>query len=65
MNLVKKLICAIKGHSYPCPFFTNDSLCFCERCGKEVADRTFDDILSTSYETSELYDLYEETENPS
>lgn len=44
-NFINKIICKFKGHDYPCLTFDNFSLCHCQRCGKEVADRTFDDIL--------------------
>lgn len=44
-NFINKIICKLRGHDYPCLTFDNFSLCYCQRCGREVADRTFDDIL--------------------
>ncbi|MGH1447908.1 MAG: hypothetical protein ACRBBM_00585 [Pseudomonadaceae bacterium] len=41
----RKLACAVRGHRYPTNLFDNFSLCFCKRCGQEVAGRTWEDIL--------------------
>ena len=40
----KKMICKFKGHDYTAPTFNNFTLNFCTRCGKEVDDRTINDI---------------------
>jgi len=60
-NFIRKLICKINGHEYSAPYFDNYSLCFCQRCGKEIADRTLDDLdsLPDDYER----DLFMETMN--
>lgn len=49
-KLFQALICKLRGHHYPTTLFDNFSLCHCRRCGKEVADRTFADILPTPHE---------------
>lgn len=45
IKVIRQLVCALKGHKFPTACFDNFSLCYCQRCGREVADRTFDDIL--------------------
>lgn len=44
-KLILRLICRVRGHRYPGLLFTNYTLSCCVVCGREVADRTFDDIL--------------------
>jgi len=45
---VKRVICFLKGHDYPCAALTAYSLCFCRCCGREFADGTIDDISPIS-----------------
>lgn len=44
---LKRLICRLRGHRYPGYSYAIDNytLVFCKRCGKEMFDRTWDDIL--------------------
>lgn len=53
------LICKLKGHDYPCLTFNTYTLCFCWRCGKEVADRTFDDLEPFPMEEQDMLLLEE------
>ncbi len=39
-----RLICKLFGHDWPALTFDSYSLCFCRRCGEEVAGRTFADL---------------------
>ncbi len=44
-KLFRRFVCKIKGHHYPTLTFTSNALYFCSRCGKEMFDRTFDDLV--------------------
>ncbi len=44
MRFLKRLICKIRGHKYLTRTFTSNALYFCDRCGKEMFDRTFADL---------------------
>ena len=44
VQLVKKIICLIKGHNYPGQVFHYNVLMFCRCCGKEIAGRIFADL---------------------
>jgi len=55
MKLMNKLICIWKGHDFPCPTLNAYTLCFCQRCGKEIADRTFDDLEPLPSEEHEMH----------
>lgn len=46
----EQVICRFRGHRYGSPCFDNFSLSFCLCCHREVADRTFDDILPAPYD---------------
>jgi len=62
MKVLKRLICLCKGHDYPCPTFDTYTLCFCRRCGKEIADRTFGDLEPLPAEAHDML-LSEEAED--
>lgn len=62
-HLFKKLICKFKGHAYKAPYFDNYTLCFCQRCGKEIADRTFDDIETIPDDYDNEYKDYKQIDN--
>lgn len=40
----RRFICPARGHYYDTPDFTVNTLYFCSRCGKEMFDRTLDDL---------------------
>lgn len=40
----RRLLCRVRGHVYDTPHFRADHLYFCSRCGREMFDRTFDDL---------------------
>lgn len=44
MGFIKRVACKIFGHNYPSSCFSGNALYFCVRCGKELLDRTFDDL---------------------
>jgi hypothetical protein len=39
-----RLICFFKGHQYNAPVLHPDLLCYCQRCGKEMLNRSVHDI---------------------
>ena len=41
-----RFICPVRGHRYDTPDFTLNTLYFCTRCGKEMFDRTIDELRS-------------------
>jgi len=45
---LNKIVCKFKGHDYPCPFFSLDTLCHCSRCGKEAMNRNINDLEPVS-----------------
>jgi|GEM_PF-5708013 len=59
-KLLNWLLCRLLGHNYPSLLFDNFSLCYCTRCGKEVADRTWDDILPVPDDHDWHDDLFED-----
>lgn len=56
MKLWNKLVCATRGHNYPCSIFTTSALCFCQRCGTEIAGRSFNDLEPIADEDRDLLD---------
>ncbi len=40
----RRFICPASGHRYDTPDFTVNTLYFCARCGKEMFDRTIEDL---------------------
>jgi len=40
----RRFICPARGHRYDTPDFAVNCLYFCARCGKEMFDRTIDDL---------------------
>jgi hypothetical protein len=58
MKLLKKIICFFRGHDFPGHYlFHGNALCFCTRCGVEVAVRTFADLEPMTAEEREEWDL--------
>jgi hypothetical protein len=41
---IASIICWFRGHQYEAPVFTANTLCFCQRCGKEIAGGSFEDL---------------------
>jgi len=58
LRLLKRLICKIKGHSYRGldHGFMSNCLYFCDRCGKELLDRTFEDLEPMTEEEREYFE---------
>ncbi len=57
------LVCHFKGCSYQAPFFYSNCLYFCDRCGKEMLNRGWDDIepmTDEDRETLEYFDAHYE-----
>jgi len=54
MKGLTRLICKLRGHDFPCPTFNAYTLCFCQHCGKEIADRTFNDLEPLSPEEQDM-----------
>jgi hypothetical protein len=44
MNIIKRLICMIRGHRYETPAFHANALYFCACCGREMLGRSFADL---------------------
>jgi hypothetical protein len=40
----RRFVCPARGHRYDTPDFNLCTLYFCARCGKEMFDRTFEDL---------------------
>ena len=40
----RRWLCRVRGHAYDTPCFRADHLYFCTRCGREMFDRTFEDL---------------------
>ncbi len=58
-QFLKRLICKFKGHRYPASaIMPGCALYFCERCGKEMFDRTFDDLREMGPMTDEEQELF-------
>lgn len=55
-----RLVCRVRGHDFPCLVFTANTLCFCRRCGKEVADRSFAHLTPMSEEEREELERWDE-----
>jgi len=51
------LVCRFKGHKYGASEFNTWSLCYCRRCGEEMAGRTFAD-LETPPNDADWFDNY-------
>ncbi|HJW25155.1 MAG TPA: hypothetical protein VJ576_09675 [Rhodocyclaceae bacterium] len=54
------LVCRFRGHNYGAPVFRLNCLYPCTRCGREMFDRTFDDIEPLI--DDELEELHREME---
>jgi hypothetical protein len=52
-KLLRRLACKLRGHRYDTPEFSLNTLYFCSCCGRELLDRTFDDIEPMSDEDIE------------
>jgi len=58
MSIIKKIFCYFRGHDFgDVVVITPCSLTFCHCCGKEIQDRTFDDLEPC---TDEDYNLFDE-----
>jgi hypothetical protein len=55
-NGMNRAICFVRGHDYPGLLFYVNALHFCSRCGKEVTDRKFSDLLPMTDEEREMFD---------
>lgn len=42
--LARRFICPSRGHRYDTPDFVVNTLYFCARCGKEMFDRSIEDL---------------------
>jgi hypothetical protein len=54
-KLFRRFICKIMGHHYPTLTFTSNVLYFCSRCGKEMFDRSFDDLEPMSEDERDAF----------
>lgn len=59
-EFTRKTTCRIRGHQYPGCSFDPYHLYFCQRCGKEQFDRSFEDIDPTPEDWGFAIDDYHE-----
>jgi hypothetical protein len=56
-----QLRCGFRGHQYDAIVYMPDALYFCSCCGRELLNRSFDDIQPlTDAEVEELHRMIEE-----
>ncbi|HKI74981.1 MAG TPA: hypothetical protein VJ998_10070 [Pseudomonadales bacterium] len=54
---IARLICWFRGHRYEAPVLDGNSLCFCRRCSKEIADGSFEDLEPIDPADLDCFDL--------
>lgn len=58
-RVLSRPVCLLNGHDYPTLEFRDNALYFCSRCGKEILDRTFDDLRAMRpMDDDELEDMH-------
>ena len=62
-KIIAQLFCYFRGHDYgPVVYVSPAVLTFCRRCGREIQDRTFDDLESMTDEDHDNLELIEGVE---
>lgn len=60
-QLIRKIHCHFKGHDFGNAVYVSPAvLTFCRRCGREIQDRTFDDLEPM---TDQDYEMLEQMED--
>lgn len=57
-QILRQLVCKVRGHRYDTPVFMSNCLYFCSCCGREMFDRTFEDIEPLTDEQMEELDRF-------
>ena len=55
-TFIARLVCKVRGHRNPAPFFTSNALYFCTCCGVEMFGRTFADLTPMSDAERDAWD---------
>lgn len=62
-QFINDLMCDKYGHQYDTPVFHSKCLYFCKRCGKEMFDRSFQDIEPLTDDEREQMDQLLDEDN--